>query len=128
MKFLITDDLYTNRLQIKILLQSMGIEYDQANDGKQAIEKLKENQYDLILMDIEMPVMNGLEATRYIRENFNRSKSNVKIIAITSHDPHDFESNFVKYGFNGFLSKPITRQKVEKIMTNDSKTESLFKF
>ncbi len=116
MKFLITDDLFTNRLQIGIVLKSMGIEYDQAKNGEEAIHKLIDTTYDLVLMDIEMPVKNGLETTLYIRQHMRSPVNKTKIVAITAHDPHDFEENFARYGFNGFISKPITKEKLEKIL------------
>ncbi|MFP4287795.1 MAG: response regulator [Bacteroidota bacterium] len=113
MKFLITDDLFTNRLRIGIVLKSMGIDYDQAQNGEEAIEKISNIAYDLVLMDIEMPVKNGLETTLYIRQKIDTPSSKTKIVAITAHDPQDFEENFANYGFDGFISKPITKEKLE---------------
>ncbi|MFW5759067.1 MAG: response regulator [Bacteroidota bacterium] len=112
MKFLITDDLFTNRLRIGIVLKSMGIDYDEAQNGEEAIDKLMDTVYDLILMDIEMPVKNGLETTQYIRQKMGKPASKTKIVAITAHDPQDFEENFARYGFDGFISKPITKEKL----------------
>ncbi len=69
MRTLIVDDIFTNRLLLAEILRNLEIEFDEVEDGKQAIEAIKNTDYDLVLMDIEMPVMNGLETTIYIRKN-----------------------------------------------------------
>jgi two-component system, response regulator, stage 0 sporulation protein F len=114
MKILVADDMYTNRLQAGITIRSLGYTFDEASHGDDAILKLSQNHYDLILMDIEMPVRNGLETTRYIRENFVGIKANIPIIAITAHNPEDFFENYLDVGFNGLISKPITKEKLLK--------------
>ncbi len=116
MIILITDDLYTNRLQTAITLKSMGYHYEEASHGDEAIEKLKKKNYDLILMDIEMPVRNGLETTRFIRKNFTGKKRKTPIVAITAHNPDDFFKDFFKEGFNGLITKPVTKEKLEKFL------------
>ncbi len=116
MTILITDDLYTNRLQIALALRSMGYEYEEAVNGDEAIKKLEEKNYDMILMDIEMPVRNGLETTRYIRKNFTGQKRNTPILAITAHNPEDFLEDYGEVGFDGLISKPITKEKLEKFI------------
>jgi CheY-like chemotaxis protein len=64
MHILITDDLFTNRFQIGLILKNMGFTYDMASNGDQAIEMIMKNHYDLVLMDIEMPVRNGIETVQ----------------------------------------------------------------
>lgn len=117
MIILITDDLYTNRLQTAIALRSMGFTYEEATHGDEAIEKLQAKDYDLILMDIEMPVRNGLETTRYIRKYFTGKKRNIPIVAVTAHNPDDFFSDYKDVGFDGLISKPVTREKLEKYIS-----------
>jgi two-component system, response regulator, stage 0 sporulation protein F len=116
MKILITDDLYTNRLLAAIALRALGHTYDEAVHGDDAISKLRVNDYDMILMDIEMPVRNGLETTLFIRENFDVPKRDVKIVAITAHDPGELIDNFTVKGFNGFISKPVTKEKLLRFL------------
>jgi len=94
----------------------MGCHYEEAAHGDEAIEKLRSKNYDLILMDIEMPVRNGIETTRYIRKNFTGIKKKIPIVAITAHNPDDFFSDFVKEGFDGLITKPVTREKLEKYL------------
>lgn len=114
MVILITDDLYTNRLQTALAIRSMGYEYEEAVHGDEAIEKLKSKDYDLILMDIEMPVRNGLETTMYIRKNFTGEKKNTPIVAVTAHNPEDFFKDYKQAGFDGLISKPVTKEKLER--------------
>ena len=118
MHILVTDDLYTNRLQAGIVISSLGYTYDEAVNGEEAIEKLNKASYDLILMDIEMPVRNGLETTRFIRTNFRGEKKEIPIIAITAHNPGDFFDNYADKGFSGLISKPITEEKLKNVLTN----------
>lgn len=116
MHILVTDDLYTNRLQVGILLKSLGHTFDEALNGEEAIARLHKTAYDLILMDIEMPVRNGIETTWYIRENFEEPKKNIPIIAITAHNPDDFFSDYKEHGFSGLISKPITAKKQNHVI------------
>ena len=76
MKIIVADDYYTNRLLVSEILKSLGHEFIEVENGKQALEALeKNNDIDLVLMDLEMPVMNGVEAMRYIREKLVYPKS-----------------------------------------------------
>ncbi|MES2555775.1 MAG: ATP-binding protein [Bacteroidota bacterium] len=103
-KILVAEDNALNQKLIKIQLTEFGFECDIAANGKIAIEKLRENTYDIVLMDIHMPEMNGIEATRYIR---NELKSSIPIIALTADvtSPDIKKSNAI--GMNDYLSKPI---------------------
>ena len=116
MTILITDDFYTNRLQIKLVLQSMGHKTEEASNGSEAIEKFKKSNYDLLLMDIEMPVRNGIETTRYIRKHLKEPKNSVPIIAITAHYI-DSDLKIKEMGFDGFIGKPFTREKFERCLS-----------
>jgi two-component system, response regulator, stage 0 sporulation protein F len=117
MKVLVADDLFTSRVQIGLVLKSMGYTYDEAVNGDIAINKLEENDYAFILMDIEMPVRNGLETTLYIRKKLgDTQKRNTPVIAITAHDPADYAVNLDSYGFNGFISKPVTPDKLKETL------------
>jgi two-component system, response regulator, stage 0 sporulation protein F len=118
MHILITDDLFTNRFQIGLVLKSMGFTYDMATNGDQAIEMIMKNHYDLVLMDIEMPVRNGIETVQYIRQKMDGIKRNLPVIAVTAHDPSDYSDNFFKLGFTGWISKPVTEKKINSILIN----------
>jgi PAS domain S-box-containing protein len=101
---LVAEDIVLNQLLMKTLLDDFGFERDIASNGKAAIEKLENNTYDIILMDLQMPEMNGFEATEYIR---NVMKSDIPIIALTSDVT---TADLVKcraVGMNDYIAKPI---------------------
>jgi two-component system, response regulator, stage 0 sporulation protein F len=120
MHILITDDLFTNRFQIGLVLKNMGFTYDMAANGDQAIEMIMKNHYDLVLMDIEMPVRNGIETVRFIRESIEGVKKSLPVIAVTAHDPADYSDYFLNAGFNGLISKPVTPSKMDLILKENN--------
>jgi PAS domain S-box-containing protein len=103
-KVLVAEDMPLNQLLIKTLLDEFGFEVDIVANGKLAVDKLKTNVYDIVLMDLQMPEMNGFEATEYIRNNL---KLPIPIIALTA-DVTTVDVNKCKaVGMNDYLSKPI---------------------
>jgi len=103
-KVLVVEDIPLNQLLMRTILDEFGFEMDISENGKIAIEKLKANTYDIILMDLQMPEMNGFEATDYIR---NTMKSDIPIIALTA-DVTTVDLEKCKYvGMNDYISKPI---------------------
>jgi PAS domain S-box-containing protein len=78
-----------------------------ADNGQIAVDKLRENDYDLILMDIQMPIMDGYEATKYIRENMPPEKANITIFAMTAHAHMAQDEKFKEYGMDDCVLKPF---------------------
>jgi CheY-like chemotaxis protein len=78
-----------------------------AANGKIALELLQEQDFDIILMDIQMPVMDGYEATKHIREEFQAGKANVPILAMTAHAYIAKDEKFKGYGMDDFILKPF---------------------
>ena len=115
-KLLIVDDIFVNRLLIKEIVKKISTQCFEAENGQQAIEIFKNNPVDLILMDIEMPVMNGLETTRYIREKMPAPKKNIPIIALTAHNPQTFFEDFKDVGFDQLMTKPYSISKVLSVI------------
>lgn len=103
-KILVVEDIALNQLLMKTLLHDFGFEFDIAGNGKIAIEKLQNNQYDVILMDLKMPEMNGFDATTYIREVLNIQ---TPIIAVTADVTTVNVEKCRALGMNDYLSKPI---------------------
>jgi PAS domain S-box-containing protein len=101
---LVVEDMMLNQLLMKTLLEDFGFERDIASNGKIAIEKMKTAQYDIILMDLQMPEMNGFEATEYIR---NTMHSNIPIIALTADVTTVDLEKCMAVGMNDYISKPI---------------------
>lgn len=103
-KILVVEDIPLNQLLMKTLLDDFGFERDIAENGKVAIEKLKDKEYDVILMDLQMPEMNGFETTEYIR---NTLKSQIPIIALTADVTTVDLAKCKAVGMNDYLAKPV---------------------
>jgi PAS domain S-box-containing protein len=103
-KVLVVEDMELNQLLMKTLLDEFGFERDLAANGKIAIEKLQEKTYDIILMDLQMPEMNGFEATEYIRKTLN---SKIPIIALTADVTTVDLAKCKAVGMNDYLAKPV---------------------
>jgi len=110
-KILAVEDVPLNQLLLKIIIDEFGFEGDFAENGKVAIEKLQTNSYDIVLMDLQMPEMNGLEATEYIRKEMN---SKIPIIALTADVTMGDLEKCKAIGMNGHIAKPID----EKLLYN----------
>jgi CheY-like chemotaxis protein len=107
-KILLCEDKSINVLIIKKILSSIGIKTDVAENGFEGLHKVKNNHYDLILMDIRMPVMDGLTATKKIRL-FNKT---TPIIALSANAHQEDIEKSINSGMNSHLSKPIEKQKL----------------
>lgn len=103
-KVLAVEDMVLNQLLMKTLLDDFGFERDIASNGKIAIEKLKTTHYDIVLMDLQMPEMNGFEATDYIR---NTMHSNIPIIALTADVTTVDLEKCRAVGMNDYIAKPV---------------------
>ena len=104
LRVLVAEDIALNQLLIKIILSDFGFEPEIVDNGKIAIEKLQTNTYDIILMDLQMPKMNGFEATDHIRKTM---KSQIPIIALTADVSTADVSKCKEIGMNDYISKPI---------------------
>ena len=104
-KILIVDDDIKNRKLFRVALQNSGYEIIEAENGEQAIKLAKENLPNLILMDIQMPVMDGISAFKVIRADENTK--NIPVIALTSYAMKGDREKFLAEGFNDYISKPI---------------------
>jgi CheY-like chemotaxis protein len=114
--FLIADDIIFNRFLLKEIVSDLANQIHEAQNGQEAIELLKEHPIDIILMDIEMPVMNGMETTRYIREELDSPLNKTTVIALTAHNPSDFFKHFQKAGFDHLITKPYSIEKIKQVI------------
>lgn len=114
-KVLIVDDNETNIFVAQEMLQHLNVMTDEAVNGKEAINKLHENSYDLIFMDCHMPIMDGYEATQLIRKtNFKLNNSNLPIIAITASAMKGDKERCIAAGMDDFLTKPLHLEFLQK--------------
>lgn len=107
---LLVDDVKTNLLVAKRLLEKMDLKADLATNGLEAVKMSRENGYDLILMDCQMPGMDGYEATRIIRSETEDSRKPPVIIALTAHAMEEHRKECLDNGMDEHLSKPIRLQ------------------
>ncbi len=103
-KVLVVEDILLNQLLIKTLLEDFGFQCDIADNGKIAIDKMQADFYDVILMDLQMPVMNGFETTAYIRKNLN---STIPILALSADVTSANLTKCKLAGMNDYIAKPI---------------------
>jgi len=106
-KILITDDNPVNVLVVKRFLQQWQAEYDVAENGQIALEKVQANNYDLVLMDVKMPVMDGYEATMCIRKLAGDKYKNLPVIALTASALSDSKDEMLSAGMNDYVAKPF---------------------
>jgi len=115
MKVLVVDDCKMSQKISKYLLEIHGHRVSIASNGLEALESLEMSIPDLILMDIEMPVMDGLEATKRIRAN-ERLK-NTPIIAVTSHRGFEDHEGLSGLGLNGHIAKPVNFERFYEVVS-----------
>ena len=105
---LLVEDNHINQLLATTILQKAGYDVDVASDGKDAIVSVEANDYDLVLMDVQMPIMDGVKATEMIRAQASTSeKRNVPIIAMTANSMSGDREKYLAAGMNDYISKPI---------------------
>jgi CheY-like chemotaxis protein len=115
MNVLIVDDIMLNRILLGELIKKLGYTCKQAQNGKEALELVTSGGFDIVLMDIEMPVMNGIEATRSIRQ-LAGDRGKTPVIALTAHNPDDFMEEYSSAGFNELITKPYLLDKVDRVI------------
>jgi CheY-like chemotaxis protein len=108
-RILIVDDLEDNLFLLQTVLESEGYEVDIANSGQLALTKLQTTPYDLVLLDVMMPDMNGFEVTRRVRQSYQLST--LPILLITAHDQNTIDQG-LGLGANGFVNKPVDFDKL----------------
>lgn len=111
-KVLLVEDMPDNQKLISLYLQKLGCEITLADNGRAGVEKACTEAFDVVLMDIQMPLMDGYEATRKLRESNYRQP----IIALTAHAMAEERKKALESGFDGFLSKPVQRQQLIDIL------------
>jgi CheY-like chemotaxis protein len=114
-KILVADDYSINLEVIKEILEIMGCKVDTAENGREALDLYKLNSYDIIFMDVQMPELDGYDATRKIREVENGNQNTI-IIAITANALTGDKEKCVAAGMNDYMSKPIRGKNLEEML------------
>jgi CheY-like chemotaxis protein len=94
------------------MLQRLGQEVDVASNGREAVEQWSRQPFDLVLMDVQMPEMDGYQATRAIREKERGTGGHIRIVALTAHAMPDDEQICLKAGMDSYLAKPVRREEL----------------
>ncbi len=119
LKILLVEDNLINQKVATHTIKKNNHQLDIANDGLEAVQKFKENTYDLILMDIQMPNMNGYEATQAIREiEQKQNQKAIRIVAMTANALKGEREKCLDLGMNGYLSKPFKQEALIEILKN----------
>ncbi|MDA3951048.1 MAG: ATP-binding protein [Spirochaeta sp.] len=115
-RVLIVEDQAINQLVLEKLLEHVGHAVSIANDGVQALEVLDTERFDVVLMDVQMPKMDGLECTRRIREGETHASPDIPIIGLTGYAMDEDRWRFLQAGMHGVVSKPISPVELEREM------------
>ncbi|NDY55404.1 response regulator [Desulfovibrio sulfodismutans] len=116
-RILIVEDVDSNRRALTVMLEKFGMRPDGAANGQEALAALAENDYDAVLMDVQMPVMDGVEATRRIRDGqAGQDKAAVPIIALTAYAMSGDREKFLGAGMDDYLAKPVSLQELREAL------------
>lgn len=115
-RILVVEDHKLNQSILKYILEGYGLHIDTANDGIESLQKFRDNVYDLILMDIQMPVMDGFTATREIRTLENDRIKKTPILAMSAYAMDIDRRKSFESGMNGHLTKPIETNELEQML------------
>ena len=114
-KVLVVDDIFANQFLLASMLEEMDCNIRTASNGQEAIDALAGENFDIIFMDIEMPVMNGIEATKKLKADSRYC--NIPIIALTAHNLEEFSEMFESTGFDGLLEKPYSCEGISDVLS-----------
>jgi CheY-like chemotaxis protein len=116
LRVLVADDVSTNQILVLKLLESLGYSGRAVANGREAVEALEMSSYDLVLMDCQMPEMDGFEATKVIRQSKDPRIAATTIIALTANAMSGDREKCIEAGMNDYLSKPIRKDKLAAIL------------
>jgi len=113
---LVAEDNFANQELITFILESVGVDFDIASNGKEALNLYKNNKYDIVLMDINMPILDGIEAFKKIRE-YEKSEGvgYTPIVALTANAIKGDKEKFLSLGMDDYMSKPIEMEKLKEL-------------
>jgi two-component system, sensor histidine kinase len=123
LKVLLAEDNIVNQKIAGFIFARLGVVFDIASNGQEAFEMYQQQQYDLILMDMQMPVMDGLEATRKIRlfEKASAHPHKTFIVALTANDISEKKQDCIESGMNDFMEKPFQEDVLRELFSRTYK-------
>ena len=124
LRVLLAEDNSINRLAIKGILQSEGHQVTAVGNGAEALAALEKESFDLVLMDVEMPVMNGIEAVRRIRsDRTGKYDPDITVVAITAHDMQEDRDMTIEAGMDGHITKPVDLSELRIVLRKTGRQE-----
>jgi hypothetical protein len=118
-RILVAEDVEINQYLARHMMEAWGFEVDIAVNGREAVVLVQQNTYDLVLMDIHMPEMDGMEATRQIRRLTDAAKARIPIVALTANALKGDRERFLAAGMNDYLPKPFNDSNLYRIIANN---------
>ncbi len=115
LNFLLAEDNIFNQMIIITKIKQIGHKIDLAKNGKEAVEMFNLKTYDIILMDLMMPIMDGFEATSIIRNSEKKKDKKTPIIAVTANALDNEKEKCLKIGMDNFMNKPFSIEELNKI-------------
>ncbi len=116
LRVLLAEDNQVNQRLAMHILERLGHQVSLAHNGREALELMERERFDLVLMDIQMPEMGGVEATRLIREREAREGGHVPIVAMTAHALVGDRERFLEAGMDEYISKPISQERLREVV------------
>ncbi len=113
-KVLVADDVFANQFLLASMLEELSVGFKTVSNGQEVLNELSNDKYDLIFMDIEMPIMNGIEATKQIKNDSRYNK--IPVIALTAHDIDEFQGQFTEACFDSIVEKPFTIDSISHVL------------
>ena len=113
-KVLIADDVFANQFLLASMLEELSVGFKTVSNGQEVLNELPNDKYDIVFMDVEMPVMNGIEATKQIKSDY-RFKA-IPVIALTAHDIDEFQGQFNEANFDSIVEKPFTIDNIAQVL------------
>lgn len=117
-KILLAEDNKINQKIASLTFKMMGVSIDIASNGQEALEMYRQHKYDLIMMDLHMPVMDGMEASRHIRSFENETDSNHRVfmIALSASSVNELKEECLANGMDDFMEKPFKEKDLRAIL------------
>jgi CheY-like chemotaxis protein len=120
LRILLVEDNVTNQKVAKLLLERLGYSINIVSNGAEAVEAVKVSTYDVIFMDIQMPIMDGMEATKHIRQWFAQAPRRPYIVAATAHAMRGYREKCLAAGMDDYITKPVRKEDLVGALTRCS--------
>ncbi len=124
-KVLLVEDEYINRVLIETVLDQFGVDVEVVATGKEGVEEASSGKYKLVLMDVQMEGIDGLEATRRIREHEKKSGGHIPIVALTAHAMAGDREKCIRAGMDDYLTKPVDRDEIYDVLAEHLRSKAL---